>query len=150
MAALSSGTDDITAQSGVTIGTVYSFTIDIGTYVNQTVTYNKISSTTSDAYYQIQLQSISVIEQNLLSITPDLSCSFSGSTLFNYSISNYGSSTAPSWVKINSSTGQLSITSPSVNSDSDFYFYVMSLDIGSFTLVQKPIKLTVTKCKVQN
>ena len=150
MTVLSSGTDDITALSGVTIGTASSVTIGVVTYINQTVTYNKVSSTTSDTYYQVQLQSISVIELNILSITPDLSCSFSGSTLFNYSISNYGSSTAPSWVKINSSTGQLSITSPSVNSDSDFYFYVMSLDIGSFTLVQKPIKLTVTKCQAQN
>ena len=51
MTALSAGTDDIVAQSGVTIAAPdASFTPAAGTYANQTVTYNLISSTTSDAY----------------------------------------------------------------------------------------------------
>ena len=42
MTVLSSGTDDITALSGVTIGTASSVTIGVVTYINQTVTYNEL------------------------------------------------------------------------------------------------------------
>ena len=43
MTALSVGTDDIVAQSGVTIAAPgASFTPAAGTYSNQTVTYNKL------------------------------------------------------------------------------------------------------------
>ena len=71
--------------------------------------------------------------------------------MLNYSsISNYGSSTAPSWVQINTSTGQLSISAPSVSSDSLFNFYVTSLYLGSSVSVNKLIKLSIKKCQVQN
>ena len=88
MAALSAGTDDIVAQNGVTISVPdVSFTPAAGTFANQTVIYNLLSSTTSDVYSQIQSQSISVVEHNTLTITPDLSCSFSGNTVITYTIS---------------------------------------------------------------
>ena len=88
MTALSSGTDDIVAQSGVTIAAPSaSFIPPVGTFTNQTVTYNLISSATSDVYYQVQDQSLSVVELNTLLITPDLSCSFDGTTSITYSIS---------------------------------------------------------------
>ena len=61
-----------------------------------------------------------------------------------------GSSTAPSWVQINTSTGQLTITAPGVNSDSNFSFYVVSSVSGTSISVQKLITLTVSKCQVQN
>ena len=42
MTALSSGTEDIVAQSGVTISAPdASFTPPVGTYTNQTVTYSE-------------------------------------------------------------------------------------------------------------
>ena len=66
------------------------------------------------------------------------------------SISNYGSSTAPSWVSINPNTGVLSITAPSVSTDTEFDFYVTSIISGVSNLVQKLIKLTIYKCQVQN
>ena len=89
MTALSSGTDDIVAQSGVTIAApTASFTPAAGTYLTQTVTYNSVSPTiSSDAYIQVQSQSISVVELATLSITPNLSCSFSGNTAITYEIS---------------------------------------------------------------
>ena len=88
MAALSSGTDDIVAQSGVTIAAPdTSYSPPSGTYTNQTATYTSISSATSDIYYQVKAQSLSVIELTTLLITPDLSCSFSGRALITYSIS---------------------------------------------------------------
>ena len=39
-------------------------------------------------YYEIATQSFSVVESNTLSVYPDLSCSFSGSTAISYTISN--------------------------------------------------------------
>ena len=42
MTALSAGTDDIVAQSGVTIAALGAVTTTAGTYANQTVTYNKL------------------------------------------------------------------------------------------------------------
>ena len=48
MTSLSSGTDDIVAQSGVTIdATDTSFTPDAGTFTNQSITYNLLN------YYKI-------------------------------------------------------------------------------------------------
>ena len=88
MTALSAGTDDIIAQSGITISAPdASFTPASGIYTNQTVSYNLVSSTTSNVYYQVQTQSLSVVELNILLITPDLSCSFYGTTPIIYSIS---------------------------------------------------------------
>ena len=43
-------------------------------------------SCTSDVYYQIISQSISVVELTTSSITADLSCSFSGNTEIIYTI----------------------------------------------------------------
>ena len=44
-------------------------------------------SCTSDVYYQVQAQPLSVIELNTLSIIPNLSCSFSGATSITYTLS---------------------------------------------------------------
>ena len=101
-------------------------------------------------YYEIATQSFSVVESNTLSVYPDLSCSFSGSTAISYSISNYGSTNVLSWTSIDSSTGRLEIVSPSVNSDTEYYFYITSSVFGVSNPVQKLIKLTVTKWQVLN
>ena len=66
------------------------------------------------------------------------------------SISKYGSSTASSWVAINSTTGILTISAPSVNADTEFYFFVTSLIRGVSSPVQKLINLTVFNCQAQN
>ena len=68
--------------------------------------------------------------------------------LNHYNIS--GSSTAPSWVQIDASTGQLIITAPGVYSDSNFSFYIVSFVSGISISAQKLITLTVLKCQVQN
>ena len=59
MTTLSAGTDDIVAQNGVIIAASGAVAITAGTYVNQTVTYNLVSSTTSDAYLQTDTQTLS-------------------------------------------------------------------------------------------
>ena len=43
---------------------------------------------TSDMYYQIVTQSLSVVESNTVSITADLPCSFSGSTSIIYTVNH--------------------------------------------------------------
>ena len=68
--------------------------------------------------------------------------------MFKYhSIIGYGSSTAPSWVAINSTTGILTITSPSVNVDIDFAFDMTSSISVVSIFVHKFIKLTVIDCQ---
>ena len=71
--------------------------------------------------------------------------------IFNHnSISNSGFSTSPPWVKIDKSTGQLTIIAPGVDSDSYFFFYIESSVSETSISFQKLIKLLVTKCQVQN
>ena len=151
MTALSAGTDDIAAQSGVTIAAPdASFTPAAGTYANQTVTYSLISFITSDVYTQIAAQAISVSESTTSTQTPNLSCSFSGSTSISYSLSSYNGALTPTFVSINSATGVLTIAAPSVSSSTNYSFYITSMISGMSSPVQKVINLTIKKCTVSN
>ena len=152
MTALSSGTDDIIAQSGVTIAApTASFTPPAGTFTSQSDTYNLISpSTTSDAYLQNDTQSYSVSESTTSTQTPDLSCSFSGTTSITYTLSSYNGAMIPSFVSINSATGVLTIVAPSVSISTTYSFFISSTVSGISGPVQKIINLTVKKCTVSN
>ena len=151
MAALSAGTDDIVAQSGVTIAAPdASFTPAAGTYSNQTVTYHLISSTTSDAYIQTDTQTFSVSESTTSTQVPNLSCSLSGATSIVYSLSSYNGAIVPSFVSIDSTTGVLTIAAPSVSSSTTYSFYIISTISGVSSPVQKVINLTVNKCTAGN
>ena len=66
------------------------------------------------------------------------------------SIGNYGSSIAPSWISIDSSTSVLSMTTPNVDTNTEYDFYINSVSSGSSDPVQKLIKLTVVNCAVVN
>ena len=149
--ALSAGTDNIIAQSGITIASPdASFTPAAGTYTNQSVTYNFVISTTSDVYLQINAQAFSVSESTTSTQVPDLSCSSSGSTSIVFSLNSYNSAIVPSFVSINSTTGVLSISAPSVSSSINYSFYITSTISGISSPVQKIINLTVKKCTVIN
>ena len=150
MAALASGTDSIVTDSIQTIGAAATLAITAGSYVNQSVTYVQGTTTTSDIYYQTLSQSITIIESSSASFTPDLSCSYSGSTSIVFSISSYSGAIIPSWVSINSTQGTLSFTAPSVSSNTDFYFNLDSTIAGVTSPVQKIMKITVMDCLVQN
>ena len=150
MTALSAGTDDIVSQSGVTIDASAAGAYTDGTNVNQTVTYNLISSVTSDAYIQIATQSLFVSESTTNKQIPNLSCSISGSASIVYSLSNYNSAIIPSFVSINSTTGVLTIAAPSVSSSTSYSFYIDSTVSGMSGPVQKIINLTIKKCTVSN
>ena len=151
MTTLSAGTDDIIAQSGITIAAPEtSFTPNALAYTNQTVTYNFVTSTSSDVYFQINTQAISVSESTTSTQVPDLSCSASGSTSIVFSLNSYNSAIVPSFVSINSTTGILTIVAPSVSSSTNYSFYITSTISGISSPVQKIINLTVKKCTAIN
>ena len=147
---LATGTEDILSENGVTIGSATTFTPVPGTYAYQTVSYIQGPTTTSDMYYQIVTQSLSVVESNTVSITADLPCSFSGSTSIIYSTSSYKSSSVPLWVSIDSITGIIKISAPSVSADTTYSFYVISTVSGVINSIQKLVKLTVSNCQAEN
>ena len=148
---LPSGTEDIVADSGQTIGSVTTQTVGTPSpaYTILTVTYVPGTSYTSDINIQINDQSISVIESNISQKTPDLSCSISGTTSIIFSISNYITS-IPSWISIDSTSGVLNITAPEVNFDTEYDFYINSLISGVSNPVLKLIKLTIINCAPSN
>ena len=147
MTALSSGTDDIISQSGVTIAAPdASFTPAAGTYTFQTITYYSISNIILDVYFQVNTQTFSVCESTISTQTPNLPCSFTGSTSITYSLSSYKGSVVPSFVSINSTTGILNITAPCVTSSTDYTFSIFSAVSGVADPAQTIIKLSVKNC----
>ena len=112
--------------------------------------YNLISSTTSDTNIQIDVQAFSVSESTTSMQTPNLPCSFSGSTSITYSLSSYNGAIIPSFVSINSATGVLTIAAPSVSSSTNYSFYITSTISGMSSPVQKIINLTIKKCTASN
>ena len=112
--------------------------------------YILVSSSSSDAYLQIATQSFSVSESTTSTQTPNLSCSFSGSTSITFSLSSYNGGVVPSFVSIDSATGVLSISAPSVSSSTTYSFNIDSTISGMSGPVQKIINLTVNKCTPSN
>ena len=112
--------------------------------------YNLISSSSSDAYIQIATQGLSVSESTNSTQTPNLSCSFSGSTSIIYNLSSYNGAIIPSFVSIDSATGVLTIAAPSVSSSTSYSFYITSTISGMSSPVQKIINLTIKKCTASN
>ena len=112
--------------------------------------YNVVSSVTSDVYLQIVTQAFSVSESTISTQTPNLPCSFSGSTPIVYSLSSYGGAVIPLFVSIDSTAGVLSIEAPSVSNSVDYSFYIVSTVSGLSSPVNNIIKLTVKKCTASN
>ena len=59
-------------------------------------------------------------------------------------------STAPAWVVIDSSTGMLNITAPTVSEDTEFDFYIDSNIAGVSQPIKKLIKINILDCKASN
>ena len=149
---LSSGTEDIVADSGQTIGAVTTQTVSQPSpaYTNLTVTYVPGTSYTFGVNYLTADQTIYVMENSATQILPDLPCSFSGSTSISFSTANYMTSTVPSWVAIDSGSGVLSINAPEVSMDTEYDFYINSTVSGVSNPIQKLIMLTITNCAAKN
>ena len=152
MNVLFSGNEEIKSESSQLIGSVISQAVSVPSpmYTNLTVSYIVYSSYTSDINYMTYDQSYLIAKGTTSKITLDLPCSVSGSTLISYNIANYMTSIAPSWVTIDSSTGELKISAPSVTSDTDYKFYVYSSINGFTNSVPKLIKLTILNCVSKN
>ena len=105
---------------------------------------------TSDVNFLTDDQSFSMIENTSSQKTPDLPCSISGLTSISFSIAGYASSTPPSYVTIDTSTGKLSITAPDITADTEFNFYINSILSGVTDPIQKRIKLTINNWSVSN
>ena len=147
---ISAGTDDISSDSNVSVSAIFNFAVTSASYTNITVTYVSGTIYTSDVQVQSDDQYMSLNSNSSYLITPNLTWSPSGSISITYSIGNYNSIAAPSWVSINSSTGELTILTPSLTSDTEFDFYFVSTVSGVADPIQKAIKLTVLNWLAQN
>lgn len=149
MDTITAGTDDLTSET-LAINSQSTMTIASATYANKTMTYIAGSSYTSDVYYLTSTQTYS-IDQNLnTQVSPSVPCSLAGTTAITYTIANYNGVAAPTWVTINSSTGQLTVNPPVVASNTDFSFYINSAITGVTNPVQKLVTITVNACSVVN
>ena len=97
----------------------------------------------TDVYFQTNSQSVSVTEKISTQVLPDLSCSLSNSTSIVFSLGSFNSEVVPSWVVVNANTGLLTITSPEVEQDTNYNFYVNAMITGLTLQTQKQIRLTV-------
>ena len=150
---LTSGTENINLDSGQTIGviTIQSVISPFSMYTNVTgIAYIPLSSSTSDVSYQTTDLSYSIAENTISQKSPDLPCSLGGLTSISYSISNYITSNAPSWVIIDTTSGVLTISTPEVASDTGFNFYISSTVSGVSSSIQKLIKIIVLNCIASN
>ena len=140
---LSPGTDDIIVENGQYLGSITSQSSNIYSFSIPSTTYVSGTSYSTDVNYLTNDQSVNVVRSTTSNTTPDLPWSSSGSTSISFSISNY-IKTAPSWVSINPSTGELTIITPQVISSTE-YFYISSTISGIYVPINKLIKLAVTK-----
>ena len=148
MNSLSLGTDDIVSESGITV-TSSPFTVSSTTYVNQSVTYNPDSS--YENYFTNSDQLISVSENSVLAMTPDLPWTITGSSSIAFSLSNYNSIPYPTWVSVDPVSGLLTISSPNVTADTVNSFYISSaFTSGSTVTIKKLITITTINWSVQN
>ena len=97
---LTSGTDDIISESGMTISSITSESVSAISYSNQLM-----SLTVDDLYYQNLDQSVSASENYDMQIALNLSWSASSTSSILHSITEYNGNTIPSWISIDLSSG---------------------------------------------
>ena len=127
--------------------TTPSYSITAATYVNDTVDYYS-----SDVNYQTNDESyLYLLESSSYSIVPNLSWSTTGSTSILYSLSGYNGGAVPSWVALSTSTGAMTISTPTItSSSSDVSFYIVSQIGNPIKNFNKLITLRVNKCSSSN
>ena len=90
------------------------------------------------------------IENNSDTLSPELSCSFTGTSSISFALANYLSSTPPVWVTIDANSGVLNISPPDIASDTIYEFYIDSTIAGVSGPVHKLIRLTIKNWIVSN
>ena len=146
---LSAGVEDITIENGVILPSTYYVEVSSVLYTNQTFSYTSSIIYTSDIYFQTKAKSFSKLEHRNAHITVDLPWSYSGSTSISYNIKSYKTS-VPSWISINSNTGDLTVDAPTVSEDTEYEFYISSAISGVSEPVLTLVKLTLLSCNVLN
>ena len=136
-----SGSYDIITEAGMPALILSSPSLSPATYTNQSFTLTRNYST--DVYYLTDSQSLSVTEKTNSQILLDLSCSLSSSTSIVFSISSYNNQEVPSWVAVDANTGLLSLTSPEVEQNINYSFYVDAVITEVSKKIQRVINLTV-------
>ena len=149
---LPDGTNDIAPDISVSISSIIGDTITITSTPNVAVTYFVVLGSTyiSDVSFQTNDQTISVSENSITQLLPDLPCSSSGSTSIVYSLVSYSGAIVPSWIAIDSASGLLNISAPEVSADTSNYFYIKSVITGSSDPLLNLVKLTILNCVAQN
>ena len=142
MNVLPSGSYDVVTETGMPTLSPSSPSISPVSYGNQSYTF--VQNYTTDVDYITDAQSVSVTEKTSTQVLPDLSCSLSSSTSIVFSLGSFNSEVVPSWVAVDVNTGLLTITSPEVEQDTNYSFYVNAMITGVSKQIQKLIKLTVT------
>ena len=150
MNALSSGIDDILLETDKTIGSVFTRTVSTPSpmYSNVTVSYVPYTNRTSDVSYLTASQAYTYPKTISIKITPSLPWSILGSTSISFTLTSYNGNSIPSWVTINSSTGELTITTPNPASNTDFPFYISSTISGVSSSINKLITISVVEWTV--
>ena len=142
---ISAGTNDIISGSWITITVPVLSLSSESIKTNQTLTYNlKIRIS-----FIISTQNISIMEWNSKQIIPDLAWFSSSLTAITYSLGTYSNNIVPSWIALNSSTGELNIVAPDVSTDTNYYFTIITSVAGFSSSSQKLIILTVTNWFIQ-
>ena len=100
----------------------------------------------SDRYIILDTQDLGTISScTQKSVTLDLTWSLSGNTGISHLLISDSTSSPPSWISLNSSTGVLSMTTPNLTAAASYQFYVKSEVSGDSNVYQNLIKLTVDK-----
>ena len=99
-------------------------TVTSGPLATQAGVFNFISSYSN--YFGNSDQTITLSENNISIVAPDVACSIDSSTTITYGLADYNPVQYPAWVSIDSSTGLLTIMSPNVTSDTTVSFYITS------------------------
>ena len=144
MNALAVGIEEIVGESGQIIGTASIQSVFSQSYTLQSITFVLVTSYTSDVNYLTKDQSFTVLGGTTSKLNPDLPCSLSGSTSISYSLTNYLGVTVPTWITVNSSSGELTVVALQTSTNKEYYFYLSSLISGISQPIQKLIKITVT------
>ena len=131
-ASFSSSSRTITTPSSLSLVTR---TMDIN--VNQYTDVVYFFDTPTDSGYS------SLIENWNQTLSINVTCSINGSVSLEHSIENYGNSTAPTWVTVDDTNNQLSLSVPEVSENTDYSFYVRTNQVGSSVFYDVLVNLTV-------
>ena len=147
MDTLLSGTGDINSITPLSLSTSTLYSINQILFINQSESYSLIATINSDIYYQINTEYLEIDENKTTKVSLFLTWS-SNSTFINYTLSSYNETLVPSWISIDASTGVMSISSPEVSSNIDYYFYVNSVVSGFLGPAKKLMKLKVVNWSI--